>query len=130
LIESVDRTATAISAVAVHGSISAPSDLIRARRMIAGQIQEMNRAIDEILVVPLTNRGSAAAIELRKSYMERSNQARSAMADHQGKWPAVEMRNATDRYRTDVARLHQSQKAYRDWLKVDFVPRAIALLEI
>ena len=97
--------------------------------MIAGQIQAMNRAIEDILVVPLMRRSSPDAAELRKSYVARSNQARSAMADHQAKWPAIEMRDAASRYRTDVARLHDDQRAYRDWLKAEFVPQATALLK-
>jgi hypothetical protein len=129
LIDAVDGTAAAIATVAGSASTSAANDLVHARRTLSTQAIELSRAIEDGVVSQLGDHPSRAAVELRRDYLDRSNRARSVVADHQGKWPAVAMRDAIGQYRIDVKRLHADQQAYRAWLKNEFVPRSARLLE-
>jgi hypothetical protein len=129
LIDAVDKITAGIAAIAADATDAAANELVHARRSLASQALAMSRAIDEQLISGLTRLGTPCAVELHKAYQERRNRARTAIADHQAKWPAVEMRNAIKCYRADVGRLHIDQQAYRAWLRDEFIPKAAALLK-
>ncbi|RYF11939.1 MAG: hypothetical protein EOO40_02300 [Deltaproteobacteria bacterium] len=82
------------------------------------------------LVSPLSSLQSVEAARLRATYHQRRNEARAAIADHQAKWPAVEMSKGIEVYRADVGRLHTDQQAFRSWLRNEFIPIAAALVRV